>query len=149
LFLSYHTASFTSKRVSVHLYFSSLPIDLWVVVLELGISEDHVLPSEAGDSEERPFEVGFVTKDYIYHFGDLTCLIGGAVHIVHRYGVRDTLGVNTFCIDKVSIYKVAHSSGVQKRLDKMYLASVCGTDFYWEDDQRSTGIEGIDGESFG
>jgi len=73
--------SFTSERASVHLYFSSLPIDLWVVVLEPGITEDHTLPSKAGDSEERPFRVGFVTKDYVHYFGDLTSLVGGAVHI--------------------------------------------------------------------
>jgi len=56
---------------------------LRIVVLEPGITEDHVLPSEAGDSEERPFGVGFVTENHVYHFRDLTCLIGGAVHIVH------------------------------------------------------------------
>jgi len=59
-FLSYHAASFTSRRASVHLYFSGLPIDLQVVVFEPGITEDHVLLSEVGDSEERPFGVGFV-----------------------------------------------------------------------------------------
>jgi len=149
LFLSYHTASFTSRRTSVHLYFSSLPIDLWVVVLEPGITEDHVLLSEAGDSEERSFGVGFVAEDYVYNFRDLACLVGGAVHVVHRYGVRDASGVNTFCTDKVSIYKVARSSGVQKRFDGVHLAGVCGADFYWEDDRRSAGVKGIDGESFG
>jgi len=145
----YHTAFFTSRRASVHLHFSGLPIDLWVVVLEPGITEDHVLPSEARDSEERPFGVGFVTKNYVYHFGDLTCLIGGAVHVVHQYGVRDALGVNTFCSDEVSIYEIAHSSRVQKCLDGMHLAGVCGADFYWKDDQCPTSIEGIDRESFG
>jgi len=111
-------ASFASRRTSVHLHFSSLPIDLQVVVLEPGITEDHVLPSEARNSEERPFGVGFVTENHVYHFRDLTCLVGGAVHIVHWYGARDAPGVNTFCSDKVSIYKVARSSGVQKRLDE-------------------------------
>jgi len=149
LFLSYHTASFASRRTSVHLHFSGLPIDLWVVVLEPGITKDHVLPSEAGDSEERPFRVGFVMENHVYHFRDLTCLVGGAVHVVHRYGARDTPGVNAFHSDKVSIYEVAHGSGVQKCLDGMYLAGVCGTDFYWEDDRRSAGIEGIDRELFG
>jgi len=130
LFLSYHIASFLSRRTSVHLYFSGLPIDLWVVVLEPGITEDHVLPSEAGDSEEHPFGVGFVMENHVYHFRDLTCLIGRAVYIVHRYGARDALGVNAFCLDKVSIYEVACSSRVQKRLDGMHLASVCGANFY-------------------
>jgi len=130
----YHTASFTLRRASVHLYFSGLPIDLQVVVLEPGITKDHVLPSKAGDSEECPFRVGFVTEDYVYHFRDLTCFIGGAVHVVHRYGARDAPGVNTFYMDKVSIYEVARSFRVQKRLDGMHLAGVCGADFYWEND---------------
>jgi len=149
LFLSYHTASFTSRRASVHLYFSGLPIDLQVVVLEPGITEDHVLLSEAGDSEERPFGVGFVAKDYVYNFGDLACLVGGTVHIVHRYGARDAPSVNAFRPDEVSIYEVAHSSRVQKRFNGVHLAGVCGADFYWEDDRRSAGVKGIDGESFG
>jgi len=71
-----------------------LPIDLWVVVLEPGISKDHALLSEAGDSEKCPLRVSFVMKDYIHHFGDLTCLIGGTIHIVHQYGVRDALGMS-------------------------------------------------------
>jgi len=142
-------ASFTSRRASVHLYFSGLPIDLQVVVLEPGITKDHVLLSEAGDSEEHPFGVGFVAEDYVYNFGDLACLVGGTVHVVHRYGARDAPSVNTFCLDKVSIYEVARSSGVQKRFDGVHLASVCGADFYWEDNRRSAGVEGIDGKSFG
>ena len=118
------------------------------MVLEPGITEDHVLPSEARDSEEHPFRVGFVTENHVYHFRDLTCLVGRAVHIVHWYGTRDALGVNTFRLDEVSIYKVACSSRVQKRLDRMYLAGVCGANFYWKDDQYPASIKGIDGESF-
>jgi len=134
LFLSYYTAFFASRRASVHLHFSSLPIDLQVVVLEPDITEDYVLLSEAGDSKERPFRVGFVTENYIYYFGDLTCFVGRAIHVVHRYRARDALGVNIFRIDKVLIYEVACSSRVQKRLDGMHLAGVYGADFYWEDD---------------
>jgi len=119
------------------------------VVLEPGITKDHALSSEAGNSEERPFGVGFVMENHVYHFRDLTCFIGGAIHVVHRYGVRDASGVNAFCSDEVSIYEVAHSSRVQKRLDGMYLAGVGGTNFYREDDRRSVGVEGVDGESFG
>jgi len=149
LFLSYHAASFTSRGASVHLHFSGLPIDLRVVVLEPGITKDHVLLSEAGDSKERSFGVGFVAEDYVYNFGDLACLIGGTVHVVHRYGARDAPSVNTFRLYEVSIYEVARSSRVQKRLDRVHLAGVCGADFYWEDDRRSAGVKGIDGESFG
>jgi len=68
LFLSYHAASFTLRGTSVHLHFSGLPIDLRVVVFEPGITEDHALSSEAGDSEERPFGVGFVMENHVYHF---------------------------------------------------------------------------------
>jgi len=112
LFLSYHAASFTSRRASVHLYFSGLSIDLWVVVLEPGITEDHVLLPEAGDSEEHSFGVGFVAKDYVYNFGDPACFVGRTVYVVHQYGARDALSVNTFRLYEVSIYEVARSSGV-------------------------------------
>jgi len=142
-------ASFTSRRALVHLYFSGLLIDLRVVVLEPGITKDHVLLSKAGDSEEHPFGVGFVMEDYVHNFGDLACLVGGAVHVVHWYGARDAPSVNTFCLDKVSIYEVARSSGVQKRFDRVHLAGVCGADFYWEDNRHSAGIKGIDRELFG
>jgi len=126
-----------------------LPIDLRVVVLEPGITEDHVLLSKARDSEEHPFRVGFVMENYIYNFGDLACLIGGAVHVVHQYGARDAPGINTFHMDEVSIYEVAHSSEVEKHLDGMHLAGVCGANFYQEDDRCSADIKGIDRESFG
>jgi len=134
LFLSYHAASFTSRRAPVHLYFSSLPIDLQVVVLEPGITEDHVLLSEAGDREECSFRVSFVAEDYVYNFRDLACLVRGTVHVVHQYGARDALSVNTFCSDEVSIYEVACSSGVQKCFDGVHLAGVSSANFYWEDD---------------
>ena len=127
-------ASFISRRTLVHLYFSGLLIDLWVVVLEPGITEDRVLPSKAGNSEEHPFRVGFVMENHVYHFRDLTCLVGGAIYIVHWYGVRNALGVNAFRLNEVSIYEVACSSRVQKRLDRMHLAGVCGADFYWQND---------------
>jgi len=126
-----------------------LPIDLRVVVLEPGITEDHVLLSEAGDSKEHPFGVGFVVEDYVYNFRDLACLVGGTVHIVHQYRVRDAPSVNTFRSDKVLIYEVARSFGVQKHFDGVHLAGVCGADFYWENDQHSAGIKGVDRESFG
>ena len=83
LFLLDHVASFALKEISVYMYFSSLPIDLWVVVLEPGVAEDHALLSETGDSKECPFRVSFVIENYIHHFRDLTCLVGGAVYVVH------------------------------------------------------------------
>jgi len=82
------------------------------MVLEPDIAEDHALLSKARDGEERPFRVGFVMEDYIYHFRDLTCLVGGAVYVVHQYGARDALGAHTFHTDKVFIYEAACNSRV-------------------------------------
>jgi len=48
-------------------------------------------------------------------------------------------------MDKVFIYEVACSSGVQKHLDGMHLTSVSGTDLYRKDDRHSMGIKGIGG----
>jgi len=149
LFLSYYVVSFTSRGTLVHVYFSSLPIDLRVVVLEPGIAEDYALLSETGDSEECPFRVGLVTENYIYYFRDLTCFVRGAVYIVHRYGARDAPGANTFYMDKVFVYKAAYSSRVQKRLDRVHLTGVNSTDLDRKDDGHSAGIKGVGRELFG
>jgi len=138
-----------SRGASVHLYFSHLSIDLWVMVLEPDIAKDNALLSEAGDGEEHPFRVGLVIEDYIYYFRDLTCFIGGAVHIVHQYRTGDAPGANTLCTNKVFIYKAAYSSRVQKRLDGMHLASVSGTDLCRKDNRCSMGIKGVGRELFG
>jgi len=50
---------------------------------------------KVGDGKERPFRVGFITENYIYHFGDLPCFIRGAIHVEHRYGSRDVPDANT------------------------------------------------------
>jgi len=117
------------------------------MVLEPGVAEDHALLPEVGDGEEHPLRVSLITENYIYHFGDLPCFVRGAVHIKHRYGVRDVLGANTLRTDKVFVYEVACSSRVQKYLDRMHLASVSGTDLDRKDDRRSAGVKGIGGES--
>ena len=54
-----------------------------------------------------------------------------------------------FYTDKVSIYEVAHSSGVQKHLDRMHLASVSGADFYRKNDRCSMSIKSVGRKSFG
>jgi len=142
-------ASFASREAPVHLHFSGLPINLWIMVLELGVTEDHALLPKVRDSKEHPFRVGLITKDYIHHFRDLFCFIRRAVHIEHRYGVRDVPGTNTLRMDKIFVYEVAHSSRVQKHLDGMHLTSVSGTDLYRKDDRRSVGVEGVGEKSSG
>jgi len=79
----YHTTSFTPRGASVYLYSFGLPIDLWVMVFEPGIAEDHALLSEAGDSEECPSGVGLVMEYYIYCLGDLPCFVGRTVYVVY------------------------------------------------------------------
>ena len=149
LFLLYYVASFTSGGTSVHLHFSSLPVDLQIMVLEPGVTKDHALLPEVGDGKEHPFGVGFITEDHVYHFRDLSGFIRRTIHVEHQYGARDVLGANTLCTDKIFIYEIAYGSEVQKRFDGMYFTSVSGTDLYREDDRHSTGVEGVGRESSG
>jgi len=101
------------------------------------------------NSEERPFGVGLITKDYIHHFGDLPRFIRGAVYVEHRYGTRDAPGTDTFRMDKILVYEVAGGSGVQKRFDGMHLAGVSSTDLDGQDNRRFAGVESVGRESFG
>jgi len=131
------------------LHFSGLPVDLWIIVLEPGVTEDHALLPEVGDGEEYPFGVGFITEDHVYHFGDLSGFIRETVHVEHWYGAKDVPDANTLRMDKIFIYEIACGSGVQKRFDGMYFASVSGTNLYRKDDRRSVGVEGVGRESSG
>ena len=119
------------------------------MVLEPGVTEDHALLPEVGDGKEYPFGVGFITEDHVYHFRDLSSFIRGTVHVEHWYGARDVPGANTLRTDKIFIYEIACGSGVQKRFDGIYFASVSGTNLYREDDRHSAGIEGVSRESPG
>jgi len=119
------------------------------MVLEPGVTEDHALLPEVGDGKEHPFGVGFITEDHVYHFRDLSSFIRGTVHIEYWYGARDVPGANTLRTDKIFIYEIACSSGVQKHFDGMYFTSVSGTNLYREDDRCSMGVEGVGGELSG
>jgi len=122
------------------------------MVLKPGVAKDQGLLPEVRDGEERPFGMGLIMKDYIYHFRDLSCFVRGAIHIEHWYGAKDALGTDTSRTDKILVYKVASGSRVQKRFDEMYLAGVGGTDLNRQDDRRSGGVKGVgrelSGESF-
>jgi len=117
------------------------------MVLEPGVAKDYALLPKVRDGKEHPFRVGLIIKNYIYHFGDLSCFVRGAIHIEHWYGTRDVLGANTLRMDKVFIYEVVCSSRVQKHLDGIYFTSVSGTNLYRKDDRHSMGIKDISGES--
>ena len=119
------------------------------MVLEPGVTEDHALLPKVGDSKEHPFGVGFIMEDHVYHFGDLSSFIRGTVRVEHRYGARDVPGADTLCTDKIFIYEITCGSRVQKRFDRMYFASVSGTDLYRKDDRCSVSIKGVGGESSG
>jgi len=82
------------------------------MVLEPGVTKDHVLLPKVRDGEECPFGVGLITEDYIHYFGDLSCFVRGAVYIEHWYGTGDALGIDTFIMDKILVYEVASGSGV-------------------------------------
>jgi len=61
--------------------------------------------------------------------------------------VRNVPGANTLRMDKVFVYEIAHSPGVQERLDGMHLASVSGTDLNRKNDRRSMSVKGVGRES--
>jgi len=119
------------------------------MVLEPGVAEDHALLPEVRDGEEHSFGVGFITENHVYHFRDLSGFVRRTVHVEHWYGTRDVPGANTLRTDKIFIYEIACGSRVQKHFDRMYFASISGTDLYREDDRCSAGIKGVSRESPG
>jgi len=50
--------------------------------------------------------------------------------------MKDAPGANTLHMDKVLVYEAAHSSRVQKHLDRVHLTGVSSTDLDGKDDGR-------------
>jgi len=40
-----------------------------------------IWPNEVYDSQEHPFRVSLVAKNYVHDFGNLSCLVRGTVNI--------------------------------------------------------------------
>ena len=77
--------------MAAHGHFPSLPVDLWVVLLEPGEAKDDVLLSQASDCEGGAFGVVIESEDCIYNLCSGAHFIWSAIYIVDWNGTEGLL----------------------------------------------------------
>ena len=70
-----------------------------------------------------------------------TCLVRRSIHIEYWYRTRDAPSIDFFGADKVPVNETAYCSTVQKSLNGVDLASVCGEELYGQNKRHSTSIQ--------
>ena len=64
-----------------HHYLLSLPVNLWVMLLEPSEPEDDVLFPEVSDCKECAFHMSIIPENCVYNFCDRTCLVVSSINI--------------------------------------------------------------------
>jgi hypothetical protein len=72
-----------------HANLPGFPVDLPIVFLEPGVTEDDVLLPEPGYSELDALGVPLVVDHHIDYAGDAACLVWAAIQVEDRDGLRE------------------------------------------------------------
>jgi hypothetical protein len=70
-----------------HVNLFGFPVDLRIVFLEPGVTEDDVLFPEPGYSELDALGVPLVIDHHIDYTGEATCLVQAAIHVENWNGL--------------------------------------------------------------
>jgi len=114
------------------------------VILKPVVAENQVLFPKSGDSQKHPFGVSFVLENHIHDLGNLSCLVEGAINIEDQDVTREGLSVHLFRADKISVNEASGCSAVQESLDEVEFACVCSSNFYWQEEESSSCVQGTD-----
>src|SRR5882762_2458017 len=125
-------AGTAATRATRHFDLLCNPVNLRVVLLKPGVSQDQILLSEACYCELDPFRMILVAEDDIHYFPDGSCLVQSPVNIVHwDRSAKGPCG-DPIPIHKASIYEKASGSTVEESHEGYELLSVRGDYLYLE-----------------
>ena len=81
LFLYVHSTHVAFVWTLTHHYLPSLPVNLWVMLLEPSKPEDDVLFPKVSDHEGCAFHMSIIPENGVYNLCDQTCLIMSSINI--------------------------------------------------------------------
>ena len=81
LFTYVHSTCVAFVWTPTHHYLPSLPVNLWVMLLEPNKPKDDILLPKVSDCEGRAFRVSIIPEDCVYNFRDQSCLITSSINI--------------------------------------------------------------------
>ena len=131
-------------RIACHNNLFLLQINLWVVCLQPGKSQNQVLLFQTGYCKQDLLQVGSILKYYVYHLRYLSSLILGAIHIVHQYQFGESVSVKAILFYKALINKKFCSSRVDQCMYGEGLRYISSFKKDNEIQRSSVGIKSID-----
>ncbi|KAG5334842.1 hypothetical protein C0989_002805 [Termitomyces sp. Mn162] len=90
-------------RASAHGYLSFGLIYLGVVLMELHETKDHVLPTQAGDSENGMLHMIPIAENQVSHRVDGACFVRHSVNVVDWNGLGEGLCGQAMAFDKLQV----------------------------------------------
>jgi len=118
------TADTAAREAPGHFESSGMEVDPWIVLVQPGEPEYHVLLAEVGDREQDMFGVSVVGHDHVDDFADAPSLIKSSVHVVNRDQLGQLAG-RKFCSgDKVLVNEISDSTGINHGFRGCFLHSV-------------------------
>ena len=76
-----------SPWTASHPDFTGFPVNVWIVVFQPCVSEDHLVSAKIGHLSYYLFSVTLKINDYFSVVGDVTSRVMCLIHVVYQYGV--------------------------------------------------------------
>src|SRR5882672_1110306 len=124
LLLDLYPTSAATAWTPRHFNITRTPIDLWVMLMEPGVSQYHVLVAKTGYSKMGTFGVVLVSENRVYHLTDGPRFIGRTINIVHWDGACKGSGSELILPNVVPVNEKSVSSAVEKCLHGLGLLGV-------------------------
>jgi len=125
------TADAALWEAPCHLDSSGMKVDLWVVLVEPGHSEDHALLSKLGDCQQDVFGVAFISYDHVDHLVDASSFIQCSIYIVNRNWLGQLLHWQFGLVDKILINEVSSCASIDHGLSGSFFHGVCHFKVDW------------------
>ena len=132
LFLYVHSTCVASVWTPTPHYLPSLPVNLWVMLLEPSKPKDDVLFPEVSDCKGRAFHMSIIPENCVYNFHDRTCLITSSINIEDWDGTLQLPSAKSVTFHVVLVHELTGGSTVNKCGSGFDFCSVCGLDLYFD-----------------
>ena len=132
LFLYIHSTRVAFVWTPTHHYLPSLPVNLWVMLLEPSKPEDDVLFPKVSDHKGHAFHMSIIPENCVNDFRDRTCLIASSIDIEDWDGMLQLPSVKSVTFHIVPVHELAGGSTVDECRSGFDFRSVCGLDLHFK-----------------
>ena len=116
-----------------HGHLLGLPVDLQVVLLELGEAQDDILLSQAGDCKRGVFRVVIKLENCIHNLRNGAHFVWSANYVVDCNGMDEFLSGEAVAFHIAPVHELTHGITVYKGWTGFDFSGICGLDSHFDD----------------